>query len=43
MDPEKTKNLLVNFMDATGKKLGVDIKSAMKSDFIIKTTTEEEE
>ena len=43
MDPEKTKNLLVNFMDATGKKLGVDIKSAMKSDFIIKTTIEEEE
>ena len=43
MDPEKTKNLLVNFMDVIGKKLGVDIKSAMKSDFIIKTTTEEEE
>ncbi len=43
MDPEKTKNLLVNFMDVIGKKLGVDIKSAMKSDFIIKTATEEEE
>ena len=43
MDPEKTKNLLVNFMDVIGKKLGVDIKSAMKSDFIVKTTTEEEE
>ena len=43
MDPEKTKTLLVNFMDAIGKKLGVDIKSAMKSDFIIKTTTEGEE
>ena len=43
MDPEKTKNLLVNFMDVIGKKLGVDIKSAMKSDFIIKTVTEEEE
>ena len=35
MDPEKTKDLLVNFMDVIGKKLGVDIKSAMKSDFII--------
>ena len=43
MDPEKTKNLLVNFMDVIGKKLGVDIKSAMKSDFIVKTTTEDEE
>jgi len=43
MDPEKTKNLLVNFMDVIGKKLGVDIKSAMKSDFVINTTTEEEE
>ena len=43
MEPEKTKNLLVNFMDVIGKKLGVDIKSAMKSDFVINTTTEEEE
>ena len=43
MEPEKTKTLLVNFMDVIGKKLGVDIKSAMKSDFIIKTATEEEE
>lgn len=42
MDPEKTKKLLVNFMDVIGKKLGVDIKSAMKSDFVINTTTEEE-
>ena len=43
MDTEKTKNLLVNYLEATGKKIGVDLKSAMKSDFIIKTTTEEEE
>ena len=43
MEPEKTKKLLVNFMDVIGKKLGVDIKSAMKSDFIVKTTTEEKE
>ena len=42
MDPEKTRDLLVNFMDVIGKKLGVDIKSAMKSDFIVKTKTEEE-
>jgi len=41
MDPEKTKNLLVNFMDVIGKKLGVDIKSAMKSEFIIETKTAE--
>ena len=43
MDPEKTKNLLVDFMDVIGKKLGVDIKSAMKSDFTINTATQEKE
>ncbi len=41
MDPQKTKNLLTNFMDVIGKKLGVDIKSAMKSEFTINTKTEE--
>ncbi len=41
MDPEKTKDLLVNFMDVIGKKLGVDIKSAMKSDFIIEAKIDE--
>ena len=34
MDPEKTKDLLVNFMEVIGKKLGVDIKSAMKLSLI---------
>ncbi len=43
MDPEKTNKLLVNFMDVIGKKLGVDIKSAMKSDFTINTATQEKE
>ena len=33
--------LLVDFMDVIGKKLGVDIKSAMKSEFTINTKTEE--
>jgi len=28
-------------MDVIGKKLGVDIKSAMKSDFTINTETQE--
>ena len=41
MDPEKTKDLLVNFMEVIGKKLGVDIKSAMKSDFIIEAKIDE--
>ena len=41
MDPEKTNKLLVDFMDVIGKKLGVDIKSAMKSDFTINTETQE--
>ena len=41
MDPEKTKDLLVNFMDVIGKKLGVDIKSAMKSDFTIEAKIDE--
>ena len=43
MDPEKTNKLLVDFMDVIGKKLGVDIKSAMKSDFTINTATQEKE
>ena len=43
MDPEKTNKLLVDFMDVIGKKLGVDIKSAMKSDFTINTENLENE
>ena len=43
MDPEKTNKLLVDFMDVIGKKLGVDITSAMKSDFTINTATQEKE
>ena len=43
MDPEKTNKLLVDFMDVIGKKLGVNIKSAMKSDFTINTATQEKE
>ena len=41
MDPQKTTDLLVDFMDVIGKKLGVDIKSAMKSDFIFEAKTDE--
>ena len=41
MDPQKTTDLLVDFMDVIGKKLGVDIKSAMKSDFTIEVKTDE--
>ena len=41
MDSAKTKNLLVNYMEVVGKKLGVDIKSAMKSDFTFNIKTEE--
>ena len=43
MDREKTNKLLVDFMDVIGKKLGVDIKSAMKPDFTINTATQEKE
>ena len=43
MDPQKTTKLLVDFMDVIGKKLGVDIKSAMKSDFTINAINEEYE